>query len=92
MGLRLSAQARREVIVKAGCRRLWKVLYAISAFPREVKAMRILTQVTPALALMAIRCRAYSNLFLNLTEEGNGGTDKIYYSASLANMFPAMRY
>jgi hypothetical protein len=33
--------------------------------------MRILTQVTPDLALMAIHCSAYSNLFLNLTEEGD---------------------
>lgn len=32
--------------------------------------MRILTQVLSGVASLAIHCRIYSNLLLNLTEEG----------------------
>jgi hypothetical protein len=47
-----------------------KRLYAIRAFPEKPESMKILTQVPSGMPFTAIRCSAYFNLFLHLTEEG----------------------
>jgi hypothetical protein len=41
-------------------------------FPERPGAMRIPTQASSGVVFMAICCRVYLNLFLDLTEEGIG--------------------